>query len=116
MFGILTIVLIVAALIIGAGLITGSVLSSPETSAMTSLVSAHRFRRELDRATAIGTLLSLYRLDASGRKDAAKAEIAERRAKMLKDASAFDARYQKYHYGVQVAEILRDALDEMDRR
>lgn len=116
MFGILAFALLVAALIIGAGLIAGNAVSSPETRAMTSLVSAHRFRRQLDRATAIGSLLSLYKLDASGRKNTPKAELAARRAKMLGDAAAFDQRYQRYHYGVSVARILSEALDEMNRR
>lgn len=108
-------IVVVALAIVFTGSVLGNVVSSPETRALTHLVSAHRFKGPLARAKAIGGLMTTYKLDASGSKDASKAELAERRERLLADAKAFDARYERYHWGVSAEDIMRDVLAAGDR-
>lgn len=115
MAGLVVATVVVALAIVFTGSILGNVVSSPQTRALTHLVSAHRFKGPLARAKAIGGLLTTYKLDASGTQDASRAEIAERRERLLADAKAFDTRYERYHWGVKSEEIMRDALSTSDR-
>ena len=105
---------VVALAIVFTGSVLSNVVSTPETRALTHLVSTHRFKGPLARAKAIGGLLSTYGLDASGTRDATRAEIAERRERLLADAKAFDQRYERYHWGVKSEDIMRDVLDAPD--
>lgn len=102
----------VAALIVLAGGSLGHLVSSPETRALTRLVSAYRLEGPLAQAESIGGIFSLYQLDASGRRDASTAEVAARRRRLLEDAADFDRRYGKYHWGVRAQEILERELGQ----
>ncbi len=114
MAGLIDAIVVVALAIVFTGSVLGNVVSSPETRALTHLVSAHRFKGPLARAKAIGGLLSIYKLDASGTQNATRLEIAERRERLLADAAAFDKRYERYHWGVKSEEIMRDVLGGSD--
>ena len=100
--GVVTFVVIIA---LGMGI--GHAVSSPQTRALTQMISAHRFGDKLAQAQSVGGVFSAYGLDASGTRQASKAEIAERRAKLLTDAAQFDRRYGRFHWGVMATEILK---------
>ncbi|MEM9061636.1 MAG: hypothetical protein AAGD13_14335 [Pseudomonadota bacterium] len=110
MVGVLLTVVLVGAGIVLAGLTIGNAVSSPQTRALTRLVSAHRLQGALAQAESVGGIFSLYGLDASGRRDAQAREVTERRRKLLQDAAEFDRRYGKFHWGVKAQEILEREL------
>lgn len=84
--------------------------SSPQTRALSRLVSAHRLGGPLAQAESVGGIFSLYGLDASGRRDASAQEISDRRRKLLEDAAEFDLRFGEQHPGVTALEILEREL------
>jgi hypothetical protein len=110
MTGFLLIVAVTAVAILLFGQITGQLLSSPQTRALSRLVSAHRFRGPLEQAEAIGGIFSLYRLDASGTRDAKPSELSERRRRLIEDAARFDQRYGKFNGDVRVSAILKQEI------
>lgn len=110
MAALIVIALIAGLAIVFAGSALGQAVSSRETRALTHLISAHRFKGPLEKATSIGSILTLYQLDASGTRDASRAEILERQERLLADAQVFDTQYERYHWGVRAEDILRAAL------
>ncbi|MEL7468620.1 MAG: hypothetical protein AAFN27_09205 [Pseudomonadota bacterium] len=105
----LTFVLVAAALAVLVFAI-GNAASSPQTRALSRLVSAHRLGGPLAQAESVGGIFSLYGLDASGRRDANAQEIADRRRRLLGDAAEFDQRFGELHPGVTAQEILEREL------
>lgn len=112
MIALLAFIVAIALAIVFAGGTLGHVLASPETRALTRLVSAHRFEGPLAQAESVGGIFSLYGLDASGRRDAKPSELKERRERLLADAAIFDMRYGKFHWGVRAKSILEQELGQ----
>ena len=110
MIGFLLIVVVTAVAILLFGQVTGHLLSSPQTRALTRLVSAYRFRGPLEQPEAVGGIFTLYRLDASGTRDAKPSEISERRKQLIEDAARFDQRYGKFNGDVNVSAILKQEI------
>ncbi|MEM7190862.1 MAG: hypothetical protein AAF439_14730 [Pseudomonadota bacterium] len=109
----LALIVLIAAVaggIIAFGLWAGNRMSSPQTKALTSLISAHKLQDTAVQLAAMEQVLGVFELAPQDRIGVSDQDLDARITQMLNTAEIYDSRYGRYHWGIRAAALIASEL------